>query len=39
MLGAVRSGIVDPNRNKIERNIPKELLDALTELIKLQRMR
>ena len=40
MLGAVRSEIVDPrNRNKVERNIPKELLDALTELIKLQRMR
>ena len=40
MLGAVKSEIVDPkNRNKVESNISKELVDALTELIKLQKMR
>ena len=38
MLGAVKSEILDhKNRHKVERNIPKELFEALTELINLQR--
>ena len=38
MLGAIKSEILDPkNRNKVERNIPKVLLEALTELVNLQK--
>ena len=39
-LGAVKSEIVDPkNRNKVECNLPPEELNALKELVKLQKER